>query len=96
MSKVLVRGVNAPDNAEVLSDSEFIDVCYNTMIDVALSLKDCTETGEVLDALSDILELSNAVLQKENISAANLFAHAAERRSQEGTFMDKKAVNKEQ
>lgn len=95
MGQILVRGINAPDNAEVLSDSKFIECCYDTMAHLAENLKTCTETGQVLDILSDILELSNSVLQKENINAAELFKHASERRQEEGTFMDKKAVNKE-
>lgn len=95
MAKILVRGVNAPDNATVLSDSAFIESCYETIKERAEFLKNSTESAHVLDALSDILELSNAILQKENITAANLFSHAANRRNEEGTFMDKKAVDKE-
>lgn len=96
MNKILVRGKTAPDDAEVLSDVDFIDACYDTMFDAISVLKNSTESSQVLDALSDILELSNSVLQKENISAANLFAHAANRRDEQGTFMDKKVVQKEQ
>lgn len=95
MTKILVRGVTAPEDAEVLSDTDFITACYDTMQERVSVLKNQTESAHILDALSDILELSNAILQKENISAANLFAHAATRRNEEGTFMDKKAVNKE-
>lgn len=94
MSKILVRGGTAPENAEVLSDSDFIDACYSTMQDRIDALKNQTESAHILDSLSDILELCNSVLQKENISAANLFAHAADRRQVEGTFMDKKAIEK--
>lgn len=94
MANILVRGLTAPENAEVLTDSDFIDACYSTMKDRIDVLQNQTETAHILDSLSDILELCNSVLQKENISAANLFAHAADRRQVEGTFMDKKAIVK--
>lgn len=94
MSKILVRGLTAPEDAVVLADSEFIDACYDTIKDRVEVLKNQTETAHILDALSDILELSNSILQKENISAGELFSHAANRREAEGTFLDKKAVQK--
>lgn len=95
MSKVLVRGGNTPDNAEVLDDAEFIRLCYSTIKDKTVELENSTESSQVLDALSDILELSMSIIQKENITAQNLFAHAMNRRNVEGSFLDKKAITKE-
>lgn len=94
MTKILVRGGTAPEDAVVLSDSEFIDACYDTINERVEALKNQTESAHILDALSDILELSNSILQKENISATALFAHASTRRQEEGTFLDKKAIEK--
>ena len=95
MSKVLVRGGNARGNAEVLDDAEFIRLCYSTIKDKTVELENSTESSQVLDALSDILELSMSIIQKENITAQNLFAHAMNRRNVEGSFLDKKAITKE-
>lgn len=94
MTNILVRGANAPEDAVVLDDSAFIDACYDTIKDRVEMLKNQTETAHILDALSDILELSNSILQKENISATALFSHASTRRQEEGSFLDKKAIQK--
>lgn len=94
MTKILVRGNIAPDDAVVLSDSEFMESCYDTLHDRIDLLKTSTETSVLLDALSDVLELANSILQKENISAQSLFSHAADLRSESGSFLSKKAVLK--
>lgn len=91
--KTLLRNNNATSESEVLSDSEFTKVALENIAAKALKLANSTnnESKDLLDTFSDILELSNAVLLKENINPLNLMTHAQEMRSELGTFMDKKA-----
>lgn len=95
MSKVLVRGGNAPDNAEVLSDSQFISTALEQMASTAISLKDSTESEVLLRGMADIMELMQEVLMKNNIVPTFALEKALELREQEGSFQDKKAVTKE-
>lgn len=95
MSKVLVRGGNAPDNAEVLSDSQFISTALEQMASTAISLKDSTEAEVLLRGMADIMELMQEVLMKNNIAPTIALEKALELREQEGSFQDKKAVTKE-
>lgn len=95
MSKVLVRGGNAPDNAEVLSDSQFISTALDQMASTAISLKDSNESEVLLRGMADIMELMQEVLMKNNIAPTFALEKALELREQEGSFQDKKAVTKE-
>ena len=98
MSKELVRGLTAPNDAEVLSTSEFLTEAFvqisNISVDLSLT-NESTETGEVLDGMSDILELMRSILILKNIDPKALFEVAVQRGAQEGSFMDKKAITKE-
>lgn len=91
--KTLVR--NNTESTEILSDSEFISTALEQISTEALNLKDVNATDELLDGFSDMLELMQEVLLKNNINPVKAFEHAMSRRKEEGTFQDKKAVNKD-
>ncbi|AZU98070.1 hypothetical protein SEPL_299 [Salmonella phage SE_PL] len=96
MDKLLVRGVNAPQDAEVVSTEEFITLAFDQISAISLDLSFSKESGEVLEGMSDMLELMKAILIAKNINPINLFVTAEKLRSEEGTFSDKKAVQQEQ
>lgn len=94
--KLLVRGVTAPSDAEVLSSSEFETLAFDQISDICLGLSFSKDSEEVLEGMSDVLELMKAILEVKNIAPMNLFTTAERLRTEEGTFADKKAVNQEQ
>lgn len=96
MVKKLVRGKNAPSDSEVLSDSEFIKVALLNIAAKATALAEVEVSNptNMVDTFSDILDLTCAVLIKENINPADLYKNAAEKNVELGSFMDKK-VEKE-
>lgn len=95
-NKLLVRGLTAPDEAEVVSTSEFETLAFDQISHIALDLSFSKDAEEVLEGMSDMLELMKAVLESKNIAPLNLFTTAERLRTEEGTFADKKAVNQEQ
>lgn len=94
--KLLVRGLTAPVEAEVVSTSEFETLAFDQISQIALDLSFSKEAGEVLEGMSDMLELMKAILEAKNIAPMNLFTTAERLRTEEGTFADKKAVSQEQ
>lgn len=96
MSKLLVRGVTAPADAETVSTSEFETLAFDQISDISLSLSSSKDAEEILEGMSDMLELMKAILDAKNIASLNLFTTAERLRKEEGTFSDKKAVNQEQ
>lgn len=95
MAKHLVRGLTAPENAETLSTSEFETLAFDQISEISLSLSFSKESSEVLEGMSDILELMKAILQAKNIAPLNLFTTAEKLRAEEGSFSDKKAVEQD-
>lgn len=91
--KVLVR--NNTESSEILQDSEFIDVALEQISTVSLSLKDATESEQILNGMADMLELMQDVLMKHNINPTFAIQHAASLREELGSFKDKKVINKE-
>lgn len=96
MSKLLVRGVNAPSTAEVVSTSEFETLAFDQISDISQNLVWSKDAEEILEGMSDMLELMKAILDAKNIAPLNLFTTAERLRTEEGTFADKKAVQQEQ
>lgn len=94
--KLLVRGVTAPSNAEVVSTSEFETLAFDQISQISLDLSFSKDAEEILEGMSDMLELMKAILEAKNIAALNLFTTAEKLRQEEGTFSDKKAVIQEQ
>jgi predicted house-cleaning noncanonical NTP pyrophosphatase (MazG superfamily) len=95
MSKTLVRN-NTQENTETVASNEFIEIAYNQISDISLSLNKDSETDDVLEGMSDMLELMKAVLKSLNIKPEHLFNTAHKLSTEEGTFSDMKAVPKEQ
>ena len=96
MSKLLVRGVTAPADAETVSTSEFETLAFDQISDISQNLAWSKDAEEILEGMSDMLELMKAILEAKNIAALNLFTTAERLRTEEGTFSGKKAVNQEQ
>lgn len=96
MSKTLVRGLTAPADAEVVSTSEFETLAFDQISDISQNLVWSKDAEEILEGMSDMLELMKAILEAKNIAGLNLFTTAERLRQEEGTFSDKKAVNQEQ
>lgn len=95
MTKQLIRGTEVPQNAEILSSSEFMKLSLDQIASTALSVKDANETEPVLNAMSDILDLMCTYLITKNIDPTALFEHAVEVRKTQGSFEKKAAVTKE-
>ena len=93
--KNLVRGNEAPESAEVLSDSEFITVALDQISTTAQSIKNTTQSEEVLNGFADILELMQEVLMKHKMSPIVALQHVSAIRQERGSFSEKKAVTKE-
>ena len=96
MSKLLVRGLTAPTDAEVVSTSEFETLAFDQISDISQNLVWSKDAEEILEGMSDMLELMKAILEAKNIAALNLFTTAEKLRQEEGTFADKKSVQQEQ
>lgn len=96
MSKHLVRGLTAPSDAEVLSTAEFETLAFDQISEISTNLSFSKDAEEILEGMSDMLELMKAILEAKNIAALNLFTTAEKLRQEEGTFSDKKAVSQEQ
>lgn len=96
MSKTLVRGLTAPADAEVVSTSEFETLAFDQIAEISTNLSWSKDAEEILEGMSDMLELMKAILEAKNIAGLNLFTTAERLRQEEGTFSDKKAVNQEQ
>lgn len=92
--KQLIRN-NTNEESEILDDAEFLSTALEQISTTALNLKEVDATDKLLDGFSDILELLNEVLLKNNINPKNAFIHAENLRQEKGTFHDKKAINKD-
>lgn len=95
MSKTLVRGLTAPSDAEVLSTSEFETLAFDQISHISLGLSFSKESGEILEGMSDIMELMKAILIHKNIDPMELFNTLKQLSSTEGTFADKKAIKEQ-
>lgn len=96
MSKTLVRGFSAPHNAEILSTSEFETTAFDQISNISLNLSFSESTDEILEGMSDILELMKTILESKNIQTLHLFSTAENLRKEYGSFSDKKAVPTDQ
>lgn len=88
--KVLVR--NNTEVANVLEDSDFINVAFDQISAVALELKNVDESERVLNGFAIVLELMKEVLIKKNINPVDAVQHAEAMRKEHGTFSDKKYI----
>lgn len=89
----LVRGIVAPSDAVVLSDSDFIKAALLNIAEKATALAEAEVSNptEMVDTFCDILDLTAAVLLKENIDPKTVYKNAAALVLEKGSFMDKKA-----
>lgn len=95
--KELIRTLNneIPEQAEVLSTSEFITVVMEQISNTAKRINEIDDDVYIVEELSDILELMNEYLKAKNINPVMLFNKVNELRKEEGTFEKKVAVNQE-
>lgn len=94
MSKTLVRN-NTQENTEKVGSDAFIATAFDQISEISLSLSKDSETDDVLEGMSDMLELMKAVLNTMNIKPEHLFNTAYKLNSEEGSFSEMKAVPKE-
>lgn len=97
MTTVLFRNEEAPADAVVLSDSEFIQAALERISIEAdyLRTEGISDASEVLDSFAVMLELMQEVVMKNKMSPLVAMEHISTVRQEKGSFSDKKAVTKE-
>ncbi|WNA15794.1 hypothetical protein XaC1_151 [Xanthomonas phage XaC1] len=73
-----------------LSGTEFSEKVLEQISSTVLNLNNRTESSEVLDDLSDVLELLNCYMSTQNIKPSIVLEHASSLRNELGSYSKKR------